>query len=98
MFVTVPSRYPGLRGLGQGVCTDDEGAITACPDSGDSPGTTTTGSLLYPDTTATPSSIFLPDSTNPNNAYINSSSSSSSNSTTAQDIAALGPALSAAAK
>jgi hypothetical protein len=109
MFVTVPSRYRGFRGLGQ-VCTDDEGDIIACPDSGDSPGTTTTTSLLYPDTTATPSSTsgdytsFLlgTDSSFGSsplaNSAVNSSSSSSSNSTTAQDIAALGPALSAAAK
>jgi hypothetical protein len=92
MLVTVPSRYKrysGMAGLGQ-CLADDEVTVIACPDTPLMTGPTPT--LTPTSSSSDPSSIFLPDSLNPNNASVSSSS------TTAQDIAALGPALAAAAK
>lgn len=92
MFVTVPYKLfsqPGMGGLGQDLANDvidDESSSTA-----DSAGTDSSGNLLYPTLMTGPT----PSSTDLSNA---GSSNTSANSTTAQDIAALGPALAAAAK
>lgn len=92
MFVTVPARYAGMAGLGQ-CLADDEVTVIACPDSPLMTGPTPT--LTPSSSSSDPASIFLPDSLNPNNSSVSSSTSSNS---TAATIAALGPALAAAAK